>query len=124
MKLEIKEIFIYRLIATIIVVCVIYLVFLLSVKTNENRADKNLTLKLIKQVTDRNDSIISSKNKEIKYLLEQNEESKKRVLASESIIDSLQNKINTKVSTYKRRKKNASEFTDKELVNYWRDEIK
>jgi hypothetical protein len=104
--------------------CVIYLLFLLTVKTDENNADKNLTLKLIKQLTDRNDSIISAKNKEINYLLKQNEESKKRVLVSESIIDSLQNEINSKVSTYRRRKKRAGEFTDSELVNYWRDEVK
>jgi len=56
--------------------------------------------------------------------LKQNEESKKRVLASESIIDSLQNKINVKEITYRRKKKKAGEFTDKELVNYWRNEVK
>lgn len=124
MKVEIKDIIIYRWIAVIFLMCVIYLLFLLTVKTDENNADKNLTLKLIKQLTDRNDSIISAKNKEINYLLKQNEESKKRVLVSESIIDSLQNEINSKVSTYRRRKKRAGEFTDAELVNYWRNEVK
>lgn len=124
MKLEIKDIVIYRWIAVIFIMALIYLLFLLSAKTNENNVEKNLTLKLIKEVTDRNDSIISAKNKEIKFLLQQNEESKKRVLASETIIDSLQEEINKKVSVYSKRKKRAGEFTDTELVNYWRNEVK
>lgn len=124
MKFEIKDIIVYRWLSAILGLTIIYLIFLLTTKTNENTADKQLTLKLIKQITDRNDSIISAKNKEISFLLKQNEESKKRVIASENRIDSLQNEINNKVSTYRRRKKRAGGFTDNELVNYWRNEVK
>jgi hypothetical protein len=96
MKFEIKDTVVNRWIGVIAVMLLIYLLFVIITKTNENQADKNLAFKLIKQITEKNDSIISAKNKEIKQLLKENEASKKRVELSETIIDSLQNQINNK----------------------------
>jgi len=123
MKFEIKDTVVNRWIGVIAVMLLIYLLFVIITKTNENQADKNLALKLIKQITEKNDSIISAKNKEIKQLLKENEASKKRVELSETIIDSLQNQINNKTIAYKKKKKRAGEFTDTELVNYWKNEL-
>lgn len=124
MKFEIKDTIVNRWLLVVVLMAVIYLLFFIISKTNENKLDKNLTLKLIEQIKAKNDSIISAKNKEINYLLKENEQSKVRVTVAINIIDSLQKQINTKVSTYRRRKKKAGEFTDKELVNYWRNEVK
>ena len=123
MKFEIKDTVVNRWIGVIAVMLLIYLLFVIITKTNENQADKNLAFKLIKQITEKNDSIISAKNKEIKQLLKENEASKKRVELSETIIDSLQNQINNKTIAYKKKKKRAGEFTDTELVNYWKNEL-
>jgi hypothetical protein len=123
MKLEIKDTVINRWLIVIVLLTVLYLLFFIVSKTNESRLDKNLTLKLIEQIKAKNDSIISAKNKEINGLLKENEKSKKRVQVSENIIDSLENQIQSKTSTYRRRKKKAGEFTDAELVNYWRNEV-
>lgn len=124
MKFEVKDTIVNRWLLVVVLMAVIYLLFFIVSKTNENKLDKNLTLKLIEQIKAKNDSIISAKNKEINYLLKENEQSKVRVTVAINIIDSLQKQINTKVSTYRRRKKKAGEFTDKELVNYWRNEVK
>jgi len=123
MKFEIKDTVVNRWIGVIAIMLLIYLLFVIITKTNENQADKNLAFKLIKQITEKNDSIISAKNKEIKQLLKENEASKKRVELSETIIDSLQNQINNKTIAYKKKKKRAGEFTDTELVNYWKNEL-
>jgi hypothetical protein len=123
MKFEIKDTVVNRWIGVIAIMLLIYLLFYIVTKTNESTADKNLALKLIKQITEKNDSIISAKNKEIKQLLKENEASKKRVELSETIIDSLQNQINNKTIAYKKKKKRAGEFTDTELVNYWKNEL-
>jgi hypothetical protein len=123
MKFEIKDTVVNRWIGVIAVMLLIYLLFVIITKTNENQADKNLAFKLIKQITEKNDSIISAKNKEIKQLLKENEASKRRVELSETIIDSLQNQINNKTIAYKKKKKRAGEFTDTELVNYWKNEL-
>jgi len=123
MKFEIRDTIINRWLFVIALMLLIYLLFFVITKTNESKSDKVLTLKLIKQITEKNDSIISAKNKEIKQLLKENEASKKRVEISENIIDSLQNQINSKTVNYKRRKKRAGEFTDAELVNYWKNEL-
>jgi len=124
MKLEIKDTVVNRWLIVGVLLTVLYLLFFIVTKTNESKLDKNLTLKIIEQIKAKNDSIISAKNKEINELLKENEESKKRVQFSENIIDSLENQIQSKVSKYKGRKKKAGEFTDTELVNYWRDEVK
>jgi hypothetical protein len=123
MKFEIKDTVVNRWIGVIAIMLLIYLLFYIVTKTNESTADKNLAIKLIKQITEKNDSIISAKNKEIKQLLKENEASKKRVELSETIIDSLQNQINNKTIAYKKKKKRAGEFTDTELVNYWKNEL-
>lgn len=123
MKFEIKDTVINRWLIVIVLLTVLYLLFFIVSKANENRLDKNITLKLIEQIKAKNDSIISAKNTEIKYLLKENEESKKRVLVSENIIDSLESQIQNKTSNYRKRKKRAGEFTDAELVNYWRNEV-
>jgi hypothetical protein len=123
MKFEIKDTVVNRWISVVSIMLIGYLLFYVITKTNENNADKNLALKLIKKITEKNDSIISAKNKEINQLLKENELSKKRVEFSEAIIDSLQHQINNKTVIYKKRKKRAEEFTDAELLNYWKNEL-
>jgi hypothetical protein len=91
---------------------------------NENKENKELTLSLIKHITAKNDSIIASKTAEIKFLLFENAQSKKVVEKAEQTIDSLLASMESKKVVYRKRKKVAGELSGKDLVNYWRDEVK
>ena len=124
MKFEVKDIVLFKCIVVFLALVIIYVLFLHMNTVNENKENKELTLSLIKQITAKNDSIIASKTAEIEFLLFENAQSKKVVEKAELKIDSLLASMEAKKGIYRRRKKVAGELSGKELVNYWRDEVK
>jgi uncharacterized membrane protein affecting hemolysin expression len=124
MKFEVKDIVLFKWIVVALSLGILYLFFMHMNTVNENKENKKLTLTLIKQITAKNDSIIASKTAEIEFLLFENAQSKKIVERAEQKIDSLLASMEAKKGIYRRRKKVAGELSGKELVNYWRDEIK
>lgn len=124
MKFEVKDIVLFKWIVVFLALVIIYVLFLHMNTVNENKENKELTLSLIKQITAKNDSIIASKTAEIEFLLFENAQSKKVVEKAELKIDSLLASMEAKKGIYRRRKKVAGELSGKELVNYWRDEVK
>lgn len=124
MKFEIKDIVFFRWLIVLLALVLLYVLYILTTTINENKENKNVTLQLIKQITAKNDSIIALKSKEIDFLLNENGKSKKIVEKAEQTIDSLLASMETKKVVYKKRKKVAGELSGKDLVNYWRDEVK
>jgi uncharacterized membrane protein affecting hemolysin expression len=124
MKFEVKDIVLFKWIVVFLALVILYVLFLHMNTVNENKENKELTLSLIKQITAKNDSIIASKTAEIEFLLFENAQSKKVVEKAELKIDSLLASMEAKKGIYRRRKKVAGELSGKELVNYWRDEVK
>ena len=124
MKFEVKDIVLFKWIVVFLALVILYVLFLHMNTVNENKENKELTLSLIKQITAKNDSIIASKTAEIEFLLFENAQSKKVVEKAEQKIDSLLASMEAKKGIYRRRKKVAGELSGKELVNYWRDEVK
>lgn len=124
MKFEIKDIILFKWVTVVLALAVLYVLYILMTTVNENKENKELTVALIKQITAKNDSIIAAKTSEIDYLLFENKQSKKIVEKAEQKIDSLLASIESKKGVYRKRKKIAGELSGKELVNYWRDEVK
>lgn len=124
MKFEIKDVVLFKWVTVILAIAVLYVLYILMTTMNENNENNKVTSSLIKQITAKNDSIIASKSAEIKALLLENEKSKKVVQKAEQKIDSLLASMESKKGIYRRRKKEAGELSGKELVNYWRDEVK
>jgi hypothetical protein len=124
MKFEIKDIVFFRWLIVILALGVLYVLYIIRTTVNENQQNKEVTLSLIKQITAKNDSIIALKSKEIDFLLNENSKSKKIVEKAEQTIDSLLASMETKKVVYRKRKKVAGELSGKDLVNYWRDEVK
>jgi hypothetical protein len=124
MKFEIKDIVFFKWLIVILALGVLYVLYILMTTVNENKQNKEVTLKLIKQITAKNDSIIALKSKEIDFLLYENSKSQKIVERAEETIDSLLASMESKKVVYRKRKKVAGELSGKDLVNYWRDEVK
>lgn len=124
MKFEIKDIVFFRWLIVLLALGVLSVLYVLATTVNENKQNKEVTLSLIKQITAKNDSIIALKSKEIDFLLNENSKSKKIVEKAEQTIDSLLASMETKKVVYRKRKKVAGELSGKDLVNYWRDEVK
>ena len=124
MKFEIKDIVFFRWLIVLLALGILYVLYVLRTTVNENQQNKQITLSLIKQITAKNDSIIALKSKEIDFLLNENSKSKKIVEKAEQTIDSLLASMETKKVVYRKRKKVAGELSGKDLVNYWRDEVK
>jgi uncharacterized membrane protein affecting hemolysin expression len=124
MKFEIKDIVFFRWLIVLLALGILYVLYVLRTTVNENQQNKEVTLSLIKQITAKNDSIIALKSKEIAFLLNENSKSQKIVEKAEQTIDSLLASMETKKVVYRKRKKVAGELSGKDLVNYWRDEVK
>lgn len=124
MKFEIKEVVFFKWLIVILALGVLYVLYILMTTVNENKQNKEVTIALIKQITAKNDSIIALKSKEIDFLLYENSKSQKIVEKAEQTIDSLLASMETKKVVYRNRKKIAGELSGKDLVNYWRNEVK
>lgn len=124
MKFEIKDIVLFKWVTVILALGILYVLYILMTTVNENKENKEITISLIKQITAKNDSIIKLKSKEIEFLLYENSRSKKIVEKAEQTIDSLLASMESKKVVYRKRKKVAGELSGKDLVNYWRDEVK
>ena len=124
MKFEIKEVVFFKWLIVILALGVLYVLYILMTTVNENKQNKEVTITLIKQITAKNDSIIALKSKEIDFLLYENSKSQKIVEKAEQTIDSLLASMESKKVVYRKRKKIAGELSGKDLVNYWRNEVK